>query len=254
MTPRPRMSLVSPSLAMRAAAAAIVLIIGVGGGLLIWQYPQLPDLLPVHFRPNGRPNGWQYKTWARVMMPVLVQLALALPMGAVATLLLSRAHGVNDDEAPDVKAARTAAEAVTMLALIWVAFQAYAAFALVGMWSRGRSGLGLWYTYFELSGIVLTGLVAVRAHLTVGRPEPRDVRARALALRPALRERRRSGPVRPHSRRFALDAQLRPAGRRDPSRRAPGRRHPRPDARPLARPSLAVRSSQVIDLQGIYTY
>ena len=174
MMPRRRMSLVSPSLAMRAAAAAIVLIIGVGGGLLIWQYPQLPDLLPVHFRPNGRPNGWQFKTWARVMMPVLVQLALALPMGAVATLLLSRAHGVNDDEAADVKAARVAAEAVTMLALIWVSFQAYAAFALIGMWSRGRSGLGLWYTYFELSGIVLTGLVAVRAHVKVGRPEPRE--------------------------------------------------------------------------------
>lgn len=174
MTLRPRISIVAPSLATRAAAAAILLIIGVGGAILIWQYPQLPDLLPVHFKPNGRPNGWQYRTWARVMMPVLVQLALALPMGAVATVLLSRAHGEHDDNAADIKAARVAAEAVTLLALVWVAFQAYAAFALVGMWNSGRAGLGPWYDYFEVSGIVLTALVAIRAHLQLGRPEPRE--------------------------------------------------------------------------------
>ncbi len=120
MTTRPRMSLVAPSLTTRMVAAAILLIVGVSGALLIWQYPRLPELLPVHFKINGRPNGWQYKTWARVMMPVLVQLALALTMGAVATLLLSRAHGTHDDDAPDVKAARTSAEAVALFALIWV--------------------------------------------------------------------------------------------------------------------------------------
>ena len=174
MTPRRRMSIVPPSPATRAAAALIVLVIGVGGGLLIWQYPRLPVLLPVHFKPNGRPNGWQWKTWARVMMPVLVQLALALPMGAVAALLLSRAHGAHDDEAPDVRAARTAAEAVTLLTFVWVAFQAYAAVALIGMWNRGRAGLGPWYSFFEVSGLVLTGLIAVRAHLQLGRPEPRE--------------------------------------------------------------------------------
>ena len=40
------------------------------------------------------------------------------------------------------------------------------------MWTAERAGLG-WYTFVELSGVVLTGLVAVRAHVRLGRPDPR---------------------------------------------------------------------------------
>jgi len=33
--------------------------------------------------------------------------------------------------------------------------------------------LGAWYVYLELTGIVLTIAVAIRAHARVGRPDPR---------------------------------------------------------------------------------
>jgi uncharacterized membrane protein len=129
--------------------------------------------LPVHFKPNGDPNGWQYKTYWRVLTPVFVQLALALILATVSALLLSRSHGAHDEKAADVKAASAAAEAVAAIAFIWVAFQGYAAIALTSMWQSERAGLGTLYLYMELTGIVLTIVVALRAHAKLGRPEPR---------------------------------------------------------------------------------
>jgi uncharacterized membrane protein len=41
------------------------------------------------------------------------------------------------------------------------------------MWQTERAGLGRWYYYLQLVGLVLTGIVAVRAHVRLGRPAPR---------------------------------------------------------------------------------
>jgi uncharacterized membrane protein len=157
----------------RVAIGLTALTIVASTSYLILRYPSLPWLLPVHFKMNGTPNGWQYKTPARVMLPVFVQLALALTFGTIGALLLSRPHGTQEPDAPDVKTAATAAEAVTLIALIWVAFQAYAAVALTEMWTTEREGLGSVYTFLELTGFVLTGIVAIRAHLLFGQPAPR---------------------------------------------------------------------------------
>ncbi len=141
-------------------------------GFLAARYTTLPDILVVHFTRNGAPNGWQYKTWPRVMMPTFVQLALMLTLGVVAALLLSRMHGEHDEEAPDVRAAATAAEAVALLASIWILVQAYAAFSIVRMWEREISRLD-GFGVAEMAGLILTVLVAVRAQRRLGRPEPR---------------------------------------------------------------------------------
>lgn len=137
---------------------------------LVIQYPYLPWLLPVQFRSNGAASGWQFRTMPRVLMPVFVQAALAVTLGAMTALLLSRQRGIHDPKAADVRAARTAAEAVALIGAIWVAFQGYAAVALVGMWTSGRAGLGQLYVVLELLGLVLTGIVATRAHVRLGRP------------------------------------------------------------------------------------
>jgi uncharacterized membrane protein len=165
--------MVSPTPATRVAIALVAGIILGSSTFLLGRYSSLPGLLPVHFQRNGFPNGWQYKTFARVMLPVFVQIALAVTFGAVGGLLLSRSHGTQDADAPDVKAAAAAAEAVILIALIWVAFQGYAGWALAQMWSAGRAGLGIWYSYLEVLGLVLTGVVAVRSHFRLGRPPAR---------------------------------------------------------------------------------
>ena len=161
---------VSPTPLSRGAAFAMLLVISATALWLLLQYRSLPDLLPVHF--NGVPNGWQYRTLPRVLIPVGVQLVLAVVFTAVAGLLLSRPHGDRDAEAPDVRAAAAAAEAVLLLALIWVAFQGYAAFTLVRLWVTDRATLPL-YNLGEAVGVVASLAVAVRAHRHLGRPEPR---------------------------------------------------------------------------------
>jgi uncharacterized membrane protein len=137
------------------------------------RYPALPDVLPVHFKRGGIPDGWQYKTVGRVLLPALIQASLGLTLGAIAALLLSRPTGEHEPDAPDVRAASAAAETVLLIATIWIAFQTYTAVALLRVWTTGHGHLGAAFTAFELLGLVLTGVVAVRGHSRVGRPAPR---------------------------------------------------------------------------------
>lgn len=171
-----RGSMISPTpLARNAVRATVLTLLATAVFLVIW-YPDLPWLLPVHFKRGGIANGWQYKTLGRVLLPVFIQASLALTLGAIAMLLLSRTRSDvphRDDDAPDVRAASAAAETVLLMAFIWVAFQAYAAHALVRMWTTGVGHLGGTYTALEGLGLVLTGVVAVRGHARVGRPAPR---------------------------------------------------------------------------------
>jgi uncharacterized membrane protein len=165
--------MVKPTQPTRYGGALMMLIVVATAAFLMVSYPTLPWLLPVHFRAGGAPDGWQYKTAARVMIPLFVQMALAVNLGAIAALLLSRTCGGHESDAPDVRAAAAAAEAVVLIALIWVAFQAYGAVALVNMWMSERSGLGRAYQILEVAGILVTITVAIRAHARLGKPSPR---------------------------------------------------------------------------------
>jgi uncharacterized membrane protein len=113
-----RLRLVRPSHITKVAMAASFATITWSATFLLVLYPRLPWLLAVHFKPNGFPNGWQYKTYWRVLMPVFVQLSLTLVLAAIGALLLSRPHGDHDENAPDVLAASAAAEAVALFAFI----------------------------------------------------------------------------------------------------------------------------------------
>ena len=208
LTDRLRFRMVMPTRLTWIAIAAILATISFTTAFLIARYPTLPLLLPVHFNRVNSANGWQFKTYARVLMPVLVQSALTLTLGAIGTLLLSRSHFTGDDVADasacgpgergwvplqsfgdpgrssesgvqgparaEEIAASIAAEAVALFALIWVMFQSYAGLALVAMWERGRGGLGDWYTVATTAGIVASVIVAARAQKRLGRPAPRQ--------------------------------------------------------------------------------
>ncbi len=163
---------VPPTPITRAAALTMVLVIMATALFLLLEYASLPDLLPVHFNRNGTPNGWQYRTLPRVLIPVGVQVMLAVLFSAVAALLLSRPHGEQEAEAPDVRAAAAAAEAVVLIAAVWVAFQGYAAFSLARLWVTHRASLPF-YNLGEMVGGAASLAIAVRAHRRLGRPAPR---------------------------------------------------------------------------------
>src|SRR5205085_11674058 len=98
----------------------------------------------------------------------------ALLRPSVGALLWSRAHAADAAGAPDMIAASTAVEAIALVGLVWVAFQAYAAAARVDMWERGSAGLGDRYSRLTAAGAVLSIVIAYRAHRRLGRPAPRE--------------------------------------------------------------------------------
>lgn len=159
------------ALTVAACCLSAAAIVGTAA-YLAWSYSGLPDLLPVHFRWDGRANGWQIRTLPRVLIPVFVQFGLIVALGGVSLLLLFRDRGDPHDSTPDAGAARTAAEAVLLMATIWVVFQAYTGVALVRLWSSGSATLGRGYTALEVLCLVLTGIVGARAQRQLGRPSP----------------------------------------------------------------------------------
>jgi uncharacterized membrane protein len=154
-----------------ALVATICAIAGTAGFLLA-RYPALPDLLPVHFSRRGAANGWQYKTYPLVLMPVLVQLAMAIAFGAIAVLLLySRVSSTADMRGHEERSRMLlTAEAVTLLAFVWVSFQSVIALQLDSLWRRGRGGLGRVYSAGLATGILASLLIGVRAMVLIGKP------------------------------------------------------------------------------------
>jgi uncharacterized membrane protein len=154
----------------RASIRASVLAIFATATYLAWEYRSLPPLLAVHFAANGAPNGWQFKTIGRVFSPALVQVVLLAVFSGIAALLVWRRTDA-DHEAPETRAAASAAEAIWLMAAIWIAVQGYAAFALVTLWQTVLPRL-VGYRLPEMIGAVLTVWVAVRVQRKLGRPEP----------------------------------------------------------------------------------
>jgi uncharacterized membrane protein len=85
---------VAPAVAAPAASAllpAMTLIVGVACGVVAiayaWaHYPALPDSVPTHFGPSGRPDAWRAKSFFTVMLLPIMTLVLGTVLGGVAWL------------------------------------------------------------------------------------------------------------------------------------------------------------------------
>jgi uncharacterized membrane protein len=163
------------SLAMIATAATIA---GTAGYLSA-RYSRLVPMLPVHFGRGGIPDRWVLKSWALVMMPVVIQLALAIVFGAIGAIVLHRASplapvsGSGPGEPNDLDHDRrmtAAAEAVALLSLVWIGFQALAAVQLASLWEAGAGGLGRAYGLGLVAAIALSIATGVRGMRRIGRP------------------------------------------------------------------------------------
>ena len=171
-----------PTLATILGAGATVASVAGTAGFLVGRYPLLPLFVPVHLTDEGLPDRWQGTTYTLVLMPVWVQLVLALVFGAIAVILLWRA--VLPDDAHAVRLAAedsermlVAAEAVVLLSAIWVSFQALGAAELVRLWQRGWGGYRRIYGQALVGAIVASVVVGVRAIATLGgaaRPRESD--------------------------------------------------------------------------------
>ena len=151
------------------------------GGFLVGRYPHLTPYLPVHFGQGGIADRWQPKSWSLVLIPLWVQLSLALVFGAIALILLWRAApstaggGAVQDQDDDARRMLAVAEGITLLAVVWIAFQGLGAVELVRLWDRGWGGFGPIYPIGLLVAIAVSGGIGLRCLAEIGRVPKRIV-------------------------------------------------------------------------------
>jgi uncharacterized membrane protein len=164
------------SLTLLAAATTIAAISGTTGYIL-GRAASVPGLLPVHFDDQGIADRFVPASYAVILVPVWIQLSLAIVFGSIAGVLLYRTHKTRstvEDQISRQERERMlmTAEAISLLAAIWVAFQGLLAIRLIMMWQRMCCGLGSVYYQSLVACIVLSAIVAVRAAVYLQYPKP----------------------------------------------------------------------------------
>ena len=176
-----RRRITRPTLLTGFSAALTVASISATAGFLIGRYPMLRQFVPVHFDGQGLPNRWQLTSYLLVLMPVWIQIALALTFGAIAGILLYRASPGDGERGeiaqPDADRMLVTAEAISLLAAIWVTFQGLAAVQLMSLWQRGWGGFGKIYGQTLVIAIVASVVVGIRAASSLRQSQPASLTA-----------------------------------------------------------------------------
>jgi uncharacterized membrane protein len=159
--------------------AATIAVTAGTAGFILGRAPLLGQVIPVHFGSDGAPDRWLRFSYALVLLPVWIQLALATVFGAVAGLLLYRVHprareGAAEDEVVRQERERmlATAEAVSLLTTIWVTFQAVAALRIMWLWQWWHGNLGDIYFQSLVVAIVASVIVGIRAAVNMRHAQP----------------------------------------------------------------------------------
>lgn len=164
------------SLTLLAAAVTIAAISGTTGYIL-GRAGSVPPLLPVHFDDQGIADRFVPASYTIILVPVWIQLSLAIVFGSIAGVLLYRTHKTRSAVENEVirqerERMLMTAEAISLLAAIWVTFQGLLAIRLIMMWQLMCCGLGSVYYQSLVVCIVLSAIVAIRAAVYLQYPKP----------------------------------------------------------------------------------
>ena len=178
-------------------------------GYILGRAPSIPGFLPVHFDDQAIADRFVRASYAVILVPVWIQLALAIVFGAIASVLLYRTQKTrsaveNEVNRQERERMLMTAEAISLLAAIWVTFQGLLAIRLIMMWQLMCCGLGDIYYQILVVCIVCSAVVGVRAAVYLQYPKPvlrktEDIHWRLRSLYynrqdPALFVPRRNGP------------------------------------------------------------
>ena len=157
--------------------ATIIAAISGTTGYIIGRAPTLPVVLPVHFDNEGIADRFVRTSYPIALVPVWIQLTLAIVFGAIAGVLLYRTQlrrTAEEDKVSRQERERmlTTAEAISLLAAIWVAFQGLLAVRLIIMWQNMCCGLGGIYYQALVVSVVLSVIVGIRAAVYLQYPKP----------------------------------------------------------------------------------
>src|SRR3990170_1130804 len=146
-------------------------------GYILGRAPSIPPLLPVHFDDEALADRFVRASYAIILVPVWIQLTLAIVFGAIGGVLLYRAKKTrsaieNEVSRQERERMLMTAEAISLLAAIWVTFQGLLAVRLIMMWQLACCGLGAIYYQSLVVCIVLSAIVGVRAAVYLQHPKP----------------------------------------------------------------------------------
>lgn len=163
-------------LTLLGTATAIAAISGTTGYVL-GRAPSLPPILAVHFDAQGIADRFVQATYPIVLVPVWIQLTLAIVFGAIAGVLLYRTQpgrsAVEDAlTRQDRERMLMTAEAIALLAATWITFQSLLTIRLFMMWQRMCCGLGSIYYQSLVVCIVLSVVIGIRAAVYIKYPHP----------------------------------------------------------------------------------
>lgn len=128
-------------------------------------YDRLPLLVPIQFE-DGSPSLFAYKSAALVYLPFGLQVVLALVFIAILTVLMRRSSGPLDRGMAGA-ATQHAAEAIALLALIWITFQAVNAWRLDTLYRRTFDPQQELFVVALITAFTATVVVMARAVLQV---------------------------------------------------------------------------------------
>jgi uncharacterized membrane protein len=166
-----------PTLLTLVAVATTIAAISGTTGYILGRAPSLPSVLAVHFDDEGIADRFVRTSYPIVLVPVWIQLSLATLFGAIAGVLLYRAKKTrsaveNEVSRQERERMLMTAEAISLLAAIWVAFQGLLAIRLIFMWQLVCCGLGAVYYQSLVVCIVVSAIVGVRAAVYLQHPRP----------------------------------------------------------------------------------
>lgn len=146
-------------------------------GYVLGRSPALPPILAIHFDAQGIADRFVRASYPIALVPVWIQLTLAIVFGAITGVLLYRTQPVRSAVEDDLTRQERermlmTAEAISLLAAIWVTFQGLLAIRLFMMWQRMCCGLGSIYYQSLVVCIVLSVIIGIRAAVYVKYPHP----------------------------------------------------------------------------------
>ena len=117
----------------------------------------------MHFDDEAIADRFVRASYAVILVPVWIQLALAIIFGAIAGVLLYRTQKTrsaveNELNRQERERMLVTAEAISLLAAIWVTFQGLLAVRLIMMWQLMCCGLGDVYYQTLVVCIVLSAI------------------------------------------------------------------------------------------------
>lgn len=130
---------------------------------LHYAYARLPLLVPVRF-DDGLPSQFAFKSVGLIYLPFGLQLTLLVVFMAIAAVVMRRRHV---DGSFSAGTSRQTAEAVALLAMVWVTFQSVNAWRLAQLYRYLFDAYQEIYVVAFITAITATVVIVGRAVLRV---------------------------------------------------------------------------------------